>query len=94
MSLVTACSRVLLNIYLFIYIYYTPNGGTGVGLGGGVRLGEGRQENKHFMNKQLSLTHERKERWTDECDWMDETLCCGVQVTFFSTSIFGMNHST
>ena len=30
----------------------------GVGLGGGgVRLGEGRQENKHFMNKQLSLTH-------------------------------------
>ena len=119
MSLVTACSRVLLNIYLFIYIYYTPNGGTGVGLGGGgvrlgegrqenkhfmnkqlsftllmgvrglgwggggVRLGEGRQENKHFMNKQLSLTHERKERWTDECDWMDETLCCGDQVTFF-----------
>ena len=46
--------------YLFIYIYYTSNGGMGVrglGWGGGVRLGEVRQENKHFMNKQLSLTH-------------------------------------
>ena len=31
--------------------------GVGLGGGGGVRLGEGRQENKHFMNKQLSLTH-------------------------------------
>ena len=57
MSLVTVAECY----YLFIYIYYTSNGGMGVrGLGcggGGVRLGEGRQENKHFMNKQLSLTH-------------------------------------
>ena len=56
------CSRVLLNIYLFIYIYYTSNGGKGVrGLGWGVRLGEGRQENKHFMTKQLSLTRVKRE---------------------------------
>ena len=30
--------------------------GYGGWAGVGVRLGEGRQENKHFMNKQLSLT--------------------------------------
>ena len=56
MSLVTVAECYLTFIYSFISITLLM-GVRGLGWGGGVRLGEGRQENKHFMNKQLSLTH-------------------------------------
>ena len=41
------------------------------GWAGGVRLGEGRQEYKHFMNKQLSLTHvEKRDGLMNVIGWM------------------------